>query len=133
MVDVLTHEQRSYNMSRIRSKWAKQERIIHNYLKGCKIRHKMHPTMTGNPDILFKSSKTVVFIDGCFWHKCPKCYKEPKSNTDFWLPKIERNVKRDRYVNRMLKKDGWRVIRIWEHEIKKDLKKCADKLIKEVG
>lgn len=77
----------------------------------------MHPKIEGNPDILIYP-KTVVFINGCFWHKCPKCYKEPKSNKKYWLPKIEANVKRDRKNQRLLRKKGYEVIVIWEHEIK---------------
>ncbi len=83
-------------MSNIKSKWTDQEKKIHSYLKANKIKHKMHPKLSGSPDILLKDANTVVFLHGCFWHKCPKCYKEPKSNKKYWLPKIEKNVKRDR-------------------------------------
>ena len=107
MTDILSHEQRSKRMSQIRSKWTKQERLIHNYLKGLKIKHKMHPILTGNPDILLTNSKTVVFIHGCFWHKCPKCYREPKSNREYWLPKLAKNVTRDRKNARKLRKEGF--------------------------
>ncbi len=118
MPDVFTKEKRSHIMSRIRSKWTKPERKIHNYLKGLKIKHKMHPKMDGNPDVLLKGRRTVIFIHGCFWHKCPRCYKEPNSRREFWIPKIEGNAKRDRKSFCHLKKEGWKVIRIWEHEIK---------------
>ncbi len=130
MADNLTKEQRSKTMSRIRSKWTSQEKKIHNYLKGNKIKHKMHPNIKGSPDILLKDTKTVIFLHGCFWHKCPKCYKEPKSNKEYWLPKIEKNVKRDRKNKKLLKAQGFKVIIIWEHEIKKDLKKVLKNLIK---
>lgn len=109
-------------MSRIRSKWTVPERKIHNLLKGHKIRHQMHPKIDGNPDIVLKDSKKAVFIHGCFWHKCPKCRIKPKSNTNYWLPKIRRNTGRDRKNTGILKNQGWKVIRIWEHEIKKDAK-----------
>ena len=89
----LTPEQRSYCMSRIRSKWTKQETKVHNWLKGHKIKHVMHPKICGNPDVILKESNTVIFIHGCFWHKCQKCYKKPKSNREYWFPKIEKNVK----------------------------------------
>ena len=64
--------------------------------------------------------KTVIFIDSCFWHKCPAHYKEPKTNLDYWVPKIERNVNRAKEVNRILKINGWKVMRIWEHSLKKN-------------
>ncbi|RLJ08500.1 MAG: very short patch repair endonuclease [Candidatus Aenigmatarchaeota archaeon] len=128
MTDVLTKEQRSYNMSRIRNKWTKQEKVIHNYLKGRKIKHKMHPDIFGKPDILLRDSGTLIFLDGCFWHKCPKCFVEPKTNRDFWLPKIERNVRKDREVTKKLRSEGWKVIRIWEHEIRENLRGCLKKI-----
>ena len=121
MSDVLSPEQRSYNMSQIKSKWTKQEKIVHNYLKGMKVRHQMHPNIYGKPDILIKETHTVVFLDGCFWHKCPKCFVEPSSNRDFWLKKIENNVKRDKNINRKLMKTDFKVVRIWEHDIKKKM------------
>ena len=130
MSDNLTKEQRSKCMSNIRSKWTLQERKIHNYLKGNKIKHKMHPTLTGNPDILLINSNTLLFLHGCFWHKCPKCYKEPKTRKKYWIPKIENNVKRDRKNLRILKKQGYKVIKIWEHEIKKDFEKVLKRIIK---
>ena len=130
MVDNLTKEQRSKCMSRIKSKWTIQEVNIHNYLKGNKIKHKMHPQLIGNPDILLTNTDTVVFLHGCFWHKCPKCYKEPKSRKDYWLPKIDNNVRRDRKYARILKVEGYKVLKIWEHEVKKDFDKALNKIMK---
>lgn len=121
MADNLTKEQRSYCMSRIRSKWTSQEKKIHNYLKGNKVKHKMHPNITGCPDILLIQSKTVIFLHGCFWHKCPRCYKEPKTKREYWIPKIENNVKRDKKNERLLKNEGYNVLKIWEHDIKKSI------------
>lgn len=91
----------------------------------------MHPKITGNPDILLKDSKTVVFLDGCFWHKCPKCFKKPQTNKKFWEQKINNNVKRDEKINKMLKQDGWSVIRFWQHDIRKDNIKACYNIIKE--
>ncbi len=77
-----------------------------------------HPKgIYGHPDFGNKARKVVVFIDGCFWHGCPKCYREPQSNRDYWLPKITRNRQRDLEVTERLKNDGWTVIRIWEHDL----------------
>ena len=130
MADILTKEQRSERMSRIRSKWTFQEKKMHNYLKGHKIKHKMHPKIEGHPDILLKQSNTVVFLHGCFWHKCPKCYREPKTNKAYWIPKIENNVKRDRKNKKIIKAKGYNIIIIWEHEIKRDFVKILKKVIK---
>lgn len=119
MSDNLTKEQRSKCMSNIKSKWTSLEMLIHNHLKGHKIHHKMHPKIIGNPDIIFPDKKIVIFIHGCFWHKCPTCYKEPKSNRDYWIPKIERNIERDFQHMQCLKVNGFTVMTIWEHELKK--------------
>ena len=130
MADNLTKEQRSRTMSRIRSKWTSQEKKMHNYLKGYKIKHKMHPNIEGSPDILLTQSNTVIFLHGCFWHKCSKCYKKPKTNEMYWNQKIENNVKRDRKNKKILKAEGYTVIIVWEHQIKKEFDKTLKKLIK---
>ena len=130
MPDNLTKEQRSYCMSRIKYKWTKQEKTLHNYLKGNKIKHKMHPKLFGNPDILLIESNTIIFLHGCFWHKCPKCYIEPKTKKDYWIPKINRNVERDIINTKKLKEDGYNILIIWEHEIKKDFVNVISKIKK---
>ena len=91
---------------------------FHNFLKGNKIKHQIHPKLIGKPDILLVESKTAIFLHGCFWHKCPKCYREPKKNMDYWLPKIANNINRDKKNTLNLKKSGYKVIKIWEHNIK---------------
>ena len=116
-------------MSKIRSKWTSQERKMHNYLKGRKIRHKMHPNIKGNPDILLIQKNTVIFLHGCFWHKCPKCYKEPNSRRKYWLPKIENNVKRDRKNTKIIKGEGFNVLKIWEHDTKRNFEKVLKRII----
>lgn len=131
MADNLTKKQRSYCMSKIRSKWTVQEKKVHNFLTAQKIKHKMHPKLLGNPDILLLDSKTVIFVHGCFWHKCPKCYKEPKSNRRYWLPKIEHNIKRDKKNAKLLKENGYSVIKIWEHKLKKGKTAFLKKVIKD--
>ena len=128
MTDVLTKKQRSYNMSRIRSRWTNQEKIIHNYLKGRKIKHTMHPNMYGKPDILLNGSKTIIFLDGCFWHRCPKCFQEPATNRNFWVIKIRKNVKKDIEVSKKLREEGWKVLRIWEHDIRKNPIKVLEEI-----
>ena len=133
MVDVLTKKQRRYNMSQIKSRDTKPEISLRKIfrkegLKG----YRLHPEeMIGKPDIIFSKQKIAIFIDGCQWHKCQRHYVEPKTNTSFWIKKIEGNVKRDKFINKVLKKDGWKVIRIWEHDLKKkELNKTIPKIIK---
>lgn len=75
--------------------------------------------LLGKPDFTFRCERVVVFVDGCFWHGCPKCYKRPKSNRKFWDTKIANNRKRDRLVNRELRRLGWQVVRIWQHQLDK--------------
>lgn len=105
-------------MSKIRSNWTRQEIMVHERLVEMGTPHIMHPKMTGRPDILFMLSKTVVFLDGCFWHGCPTCYKEPDSNKEYWRKKIYRNEQRDKLVRSELETEGWKVLRIWEHDLK---------------
>ena len=78
-----------------------------------------HLPLTGKPDFTFRKEKLTLFVDGCFWHRCPKCYREPKTNAEFWKNKIENNVKRDRRVTNELKQAGWSVFRLWECQLKK--------------
>lgn len=116
-------------MSRVRSKWTKPEKLIHNHLKGRKIKHKMHPKMMGNPDILIPDLKRVIFIHGCFWHKCPKCYKPPETRKEYWIEKVEKNAARDKKNEKLLLKEGWKVVKIWEHEIRENFQNAFNKLI----
>ncbi len=77
-------------------------------------------SLVGKPDIVFPRLKIVIFIDSCFWHGCPEHLRLPKSNLDYWQPKIERNKNRDIDVNNYYLVNGWHIIRIWEHELKND-------------
>ncbi|MBI1320197.1 MAG: DNA mismatch endonuclease Vsr [Candidatus Hydrogenedens sp.] len=74
--------------------------------------------LPGKPDFVFRRERVCIFVDGCFWHGCLKCYKAPETNPEFWSGKVLRNRARDRKVNRLLRKDGWTVVRIWEHSLK---------------
>lgn len=71
----------------------------------------------GKPDFVFIKQRVCVFVDGCFWHGCPKCYREPSSNASYWSAKIQRNKARDRIVTKTLNGAGWRVMRIWKHQL----------------
>ena len=76
-----------------------------------------HPSLTVRPDFFFSKSRTAVFVDGCFWHGCPQHATKPKNNRAFWHRKLSADKKRDRLVTQTLRKAGWRVLRIWEHEL----------------
>jgi len=121
MTDVLTPKQRTYNMSRIRGKNTAPEIKLRKMLFAAGVRgYRIHYALLGKPDIVFVKKKIAIFIDGCFWHKCPVCFQEPETRKDFWMKKIQSNIDRDKKVNEQLKIDGWTVIRIWEHEIKRE-------------
>ena len=99
--------------------------LVRNKIKGWKIRPK---GITGNPDFIFLKKKIIVFVDGCFWHGCPKCGHIPKTNNSFWSKKLERNKTRDKKNGRILRKEGYKVLRFWEHDIKNNLAKCITRL-----
>jgi DNA mismatch endonuclease (patch repair protein) len=133
-MDVHTKQQRSYNMSRIRSKDTKPEVKFRKYVWNKGLRnYRVHRKLPGKPDLYFGKSKVAVFIDGCFWHQCPICFKKPKTNKKFWSKKIRENVERDLDTDIFLEKQGINVIRLWEHEIKKEIKECYKKLKKELN
>lgn len=122
MADVLTTAQRSYNMSQIRSENTDPEVRLHQILiaKGL-IDFENHPKeILGRPDFYFPASRSAIFVDGCFWHGCKNCFREPQTNKEFWSTKIGTNIKRDLTVNKKLKASGVTVIRVKEHEIKKN-------------
>ena len=117
-----TTPQRSEMMSRIRSKNSKPEVALRKALWHFGYRYRCHDKrLPGKPDLVFAKHKTAVFVDGDFWHGHNWRHKREKikSNAAFWIPKIERNIQRDREVTAQLEALGWRVVRIWEHELKK--------------
>lgn len=118
--DSLTPEQRHYNMSRIRSKNTKPEELVRKYLFSQGFRYRKNDKRyPGKPDIVLPKYHTVVFVHGCFWHQHPGCMKVriPKSNSDYWGPKLQRNSERDKTERQQLEDMGWRVIVVWECEI----------------
>jgi DNA mismatch endonuclease (patch repair protein) len=122
MADVHTKAQRSYNMSRIRSKNTKPEMLVRSYLHKQGFRFRLHDKkLPGKPDIVLAKYKTVIFVHGCFWHghKGCKYFVVPKTKTKWWLEKINGNILRDKKAQRELKKRGWKIINIWECYIKK--------------
>ncbi|MBD5329821.1 MAG: very short patch repair endonuclease [Bacteroides sp.] len=133
MADTMTTEQRSRCMAAIKGKDTKPEMIVRKYLFSRGLRYRVNDRkLSGSPDIVLKKYKTVVFIDGCFWHGHEGCkyFKLPKSNIDFWRHKIAMNMARDYATTVDLELAGGRVIRIWECEIKTKIqqKKVLDEL-----
>lgn len=124
MADNHSKEVRSMNMSHIRSTNSKPEEIVRKYLfsKGFRYRKNVRK-LPGCPDIVLPKYNTVIFVNGCFWHKhdCPR-FVWPSSNKDYWEPKILRNVERDQKNTEELRSLGWRVITVWECELKKALR-----------
>lgn len=91
-----------------------------------------HPPLPGKPDLGFERERVVVFLDGCFWHKCPDCARSvPQTRHSYWSPKLERNAERDRSNTEVLRQQGWRVIRVWEHMIKESPARCVE-MVKQV-
>lgn len=121
MADVHTSSIRSYNMSRIKGKNTKPELVVRRYLHAQGLRYRLHlGNLPGTPDIVLPKYKTVVFIHGCFWHAHEGCryFVVPKTRTEFWLNKIGRNVANDHKQQAELTALGWKVVTVWECELK---------------
>lgn len=121
MADTLTKRERSLRMARVRARGnasteAKVESVL--TLAGISGWVKHPDGVVGKPDFYFPEIRVALFVDGCFWHACPKCGRIPKSRVAFWRAKIERNRRRDETVRRRLRANGFHVFRIWEHEVK---------------
>lgn len=130
MTDVFSKQKRSEVMATVKSKNSKIERIVAKTLKDKSLRYRLHSkVLPGKPDFYFTKLKTVIFVDSCFWHGCRYHGTKPQTNSEFWENKIARNKARDREVNLIYKKMGWKVIRIWEHQIFFDTnRKILDKI-----
>jgi DNA mismatch endonuclease Vsr len=120
-LDTFTRKERSEIMRRVHSaKNASTERVIlaalrSRHIAGWKLRPRGLP---GSPDIFFPVARLAVFLDGCFWHGCPSCFRAPSTRTQYWGPKIAKNRQRDRRVTCTLRRKGYRVLRLWEHQIR---------------
>ena len=131
MVDSLTPDQRSWNMSRIRGKNTKPEMIVRSVLHRLGYRFRLHRRdLPGKPDIVLSRHRLIIFVNGCYWHRhagCRLAYT-PKTRTDFWQAKFKDNVARDRRNQKALTAAGWRVIVIWECQTR-DTEKLAGRLV----
>lgn len=125
-MDILTPRQRSYCMSRIRYRDTSPELALRQAVWALGIRYRLHRRIGRiRPDLIFGREKVAVFIDGCFWHMCPLHCQMPKANRAFWKKKLEGNRARDSANWAFLKRAGWRVIRLWEHDIERFPERCA--------
>jgi DNA mismatch endonuclease (patch repair protein) len=119
MPDVFTKKKRSEVMSRIKGKGNKDTELVmiqilrSHHISGWR----RNQALFGKPDFVFLKQKVVLFVDGCFWHGCPKHSNMPKNNREFWETKLQRNKNRDKLVSKELRKMNWKVIRVWEHEL----------------
>ncbi|HWV51726.1 very short patch repair endonuclease [Pseudorhodoplanes sp.] len=121
MADVFSPQKRSEIMSRVKSRGNQltEMRLIELFRTHGFVGWRRNARLFGRPDFVFRKQRVAVFVDGCFWHGCPRHGSVPASNREFWSAKLERNKKRDRLVVRELKKRGWTPLRIWQHELKR--------------
>ena len=123
MPDVFTPAERSAVMRAVRSRDTSPERVVRKIVTALGVRYRLQGRkVPGNPDLVFAGLKKVVFVHGCFWHRhrCPKGQSMPATRVKFWQAKFDRNVARDAAVKRLLRRDGWRSLVIWECQLKPD-------------
>jgi DNA mismatch endonuclease (patch repair protein) len=119
-MDTVSRQVRSSVMSKVKSKrnrsteWRLRGLLVRHGLRGWQVNPRDLP---GAPDFVFRAERLVIFTDGCFWHGCPRCDKVPSSNVSYWDSKIARNRKRDKATSAKLRRQGWTVLRFWEHDL----------------
>lgn len=141
MSDVHSRGVRSYNMSQIKGKDTEPELIVRSFLHSRGVGYRLYSKdLPGKPDLILKKYNTVVFIHGCFWHKHEGCdyFSVPKTNTEWWVSKLSRNKQRDERAIKDLENVGWKVIVIWECELREPLRmgtldRLLDELISQAG
>lgn len=130
MADNMTPPQRSHTMSKIRSTGNLTTEL--RFLRLLRLEGiagwRRRVDLPGRPDLVFRKQRVVVFLDGCFWHGCPRCYAPPQSNVEYWTPKIAGNVARDKRIGAELRSAEWTVVRIWEHSIRKQPSRALRRL-----
>ena len=129
-MDKVSKEIRSKTMSSIRSKDTKIELEIRKRLHKRGLRYRKNVNnLPGKPDIVFSRKKVIVFCDSCFWHGCDKHFRKPKTNKKYWDQKINGNIQRDKEIFIKYQKEGWKVLRFWEHEINSNPDDVVEKII----
>lgn len=131
MTDIFTKEKRSWVMSRIRGTNTKIDLKMRDWLDALGYDYTMYPKMYGNPDFVLEKQKIAIFCDGDFWHGY-KYAEKKRPAKKFWRDKIERNMARDRRVSRKLRREGWSVLRFWEHDVEKKTDVCINKILRKV-
>ena len=116
---------RSETMRRVHSRDTSCEMALRRALHRRGLRYSLKKKLPGSPDIMFVAARVAVFVDGCFWHGCPDHCRRPTGNAGYWRAKIDRTIARDERVSRELAESGWRVVRLWEHEINESPARCA--------
>lgn len=130
-MDTFSRQKRSEIMASVRSTGNRSTEaklrgiLVRAGLRSWKLQRKELP---GSPDVVFPRRKLAVFVDGCFWHGCSRCYRRPKSSRDYWDAKVARNIARDRRVDRDLRRLGWTPVRLWEHQVAKEPAACLERL-----
>lgn len=125
---------RSEIMGRVKAKNSSAEMNLRSALHARGLRYRLHRRVEGvSVDILFPGPKVAVFVDGCFWHNCPRHGTTPKTNREYWLPKLEENRRRDERQNDTLRQAGWHVIRVWEHDCKPPSDDLIDAIVEACG
>ena len=127
--DVLTPSQRSFCMSRNRGSDTGPEIGLRRALWKLGVRYRLRSRLPGRPDLVFPGARLAVFVDGCFWHGCVEHGAMPKNNAAFWAKKLARTKETDATAERQLAEKGWRVLRVWEHEIKMNVRAAADRVL----
>lgn len=130
MVNRISKEQRSYIMSCIRSSDTKPELLLRKALWARGLRYRLHSKIQGRPDIVFPGAGVAIFVDGDFWHGCDWPRLRRKLKNDFWYQKIRKNRARDRKTSGALRKQGWTVLRFWEHQVNSELELCVNTITK---
>lgn len=131
MADVFNKTERSRIMSRVRGRGNRNTELemIALFRRQRITGWRRNVRVFGNPDFVFPTLRVAIFVDGCFWHSCPKHRSMPESNRAFWSRKLQQNKTRDRIVGKTLRKEGWKVLRVWQHSLKKrNQNSCARRI-----
>ena len=123
MADPLSEAERSALMAKVRSigNRSTEGRVEAGLDEAGIMGWEKHPPILGKPDFLFPNQKLVIFVDGCYWHGCPRHVRFPQTRADYWRDKIDRNRRRDNRIRRQLRREGYHVMRVWEHDLKSDI------------
>ena len=128
-MDRVSRDVRSRTMASIKGRGTTIEKTLETLASKTRFSLLTHPKWLGSPDLAFPNRGVVVFLDSCFWHRCPAHYRSPKSRAEYWSAKIERNVYRDAEIRLSYQRDGWLVVQFWEHAILENPNECFGRLL----